>query len=119
MALSEKEWLERRKNLCNRCAKATYCRAGKSHGFNTEACRFWEIGAPIGDDFGAIREDFRDAAEFEARVAERLAERAFRLSDERDISGAVLYPARLDILPRLKSGEDVKMKGSAAWHGTS
>lgn len=65
----EKEWLERRKNLCGRCVKRSFCRTGKTHGYNTEACRFWEIKTPN----GYINNDFRDAAEFEARVAEKLA----------------------------------------------
>lgn len=76
MALSEKEkeWLERRKNLCNRCVIASWCRIGEKHGYNTEQCRFWKLKIPGKDTFfGSFEEDFKDAAEFEARVAERLA----------------------------------------------
>ena len=75
MALSEKEkdWLEWRKNLCNRCAKAAWCRTGEKHGYNTERCRFWEIKVPNQGFIGRFDEDFQDAAEFEARVAEKLA----------------------------------------------
>lgn len=75
MALSEKEkeWLERRKNLCNRCVIASWCRIGEKHGYNTEQCRFWKLKIPGKDTFfGSFEEDFKDAAEFEARVAEQL-----------------------------------------------
>lgn len=75
MALSEqeREWLERRKILCNRCVKAAWCRTGEKHGYNTERCRFWELKAPNQRSTGNLDEDFQDAAEFEARVAEKLA----------------------------------------------
>lgn len=75
MALSEqeREWLERRKNLCNRCVKAAWRRTGEKHGYNTERCRFWELKAPNQRSTGNLDEDFQDAAEFEARVAEKLA----------------------------------------------
>lgn len=70
----EKEWLERQKNLCNRCVKAAWCRTGEKHGYNTERCRFWELKVPNQSILlGSLEEDFRDAAEFEARVAEKLA----------------------------------------------
>jgi hypothetical protein len=71
----EKEWLERRKNLCNRCAKAAWCRIRDKHGYNTERCRFWEIKVPNQGFLGRFDEDFKDAAEFEARVAETLLRR--------------------------------------------
>ena len=75
MALSEKEkeWLERRENLCNRCVKAAWCHTGEKHGYNTERCRFWELKVPNHGFLGGLDEDFKDAAEFEARVAEKLA----------------------------------------------
>lgn len=65
MALTEqeKEWLETRKNLCGRCRKRKYCRTGNRHGFNTEICRHWELAA---------RDDYKDAARFEALVAREL-----------------------------------------------
>lgn len=66
---AEIEWLERRKNLCLRCYRSTFCRAGKRHSLNADTCRFWEINV----SFGALKENFRDAAEFEARVAEKLS----------------------------------------------
>ena len=120
MALSEaeREWLERREEYLRfYCRHCQFFKPYNTPHVNPGWCQGDCWCCPVaGKD---IQYSFQDAAEFEARVAERLAERAFRLSDERDISGAVLYPARLDILPRLKSGEDVKMKGSAAWHGTS
>lgn len=75
MALNaqEKKWLERRKNICNRCVKAAWCRIGEKHGYNTERCRFWELKVPNQSILlGVLSEDFQDAAEFEARVAEQL-----------------------------------------------
>lgn len=77
---AEKEWLERRKNLCVRCVKRSHCRTGKTHGYNTESCRFWEIKTPN----GYINDYFRDAAEFEARVQRWLMyqyEKAFQCKD--------------------------------------
>lgn len=73
MALSEqeREWLERRKNLCNRCARRGFCEIGKKHGFNIAACRFWEAMNPKGELL--VRAYFRESAEFEAGVAEKLA----------------------------------------------
>lgn len=76
MALSEaeKDWLEERKNICNRCVKSSWCRTGEKHGYNTESCRFWELKVPNKSILlGSLTEDFRDAAEFEARVAVLLA----------------------------------------------
>lgn len=74
LTADEKRWLQRRKNLCNRCVKAAWCRTGEKHGYNTERCRFWELKVPNKSILlGSLTEDFRDAAEFEARVAERLA----------------------------------------------
>ena len=74
MMLNEKtlEWLKRRKNLCTRCYKKDWCKTGAKHNFNTTKCRFWEFTAP-GRITGMVFEDYRDAAEFEARVAEKLA----------------------------------------------
>ena len=91
----EKEWLERRKNICNRCVKSPWCRVGERHEYNIENCRFWEIKVPNKNILlGSLEEDFRDAAEFEARVAEKLAERAFRLCDEMDVTEAVVTDER-------------------------
>lgn len=60
----EKEWLERRKNLCVRCIhKARGCTLGKTEG--KKKCNFF--------DMYPDESDYRDAAEFEARVAALLA----------------------------------------------
>lgn len=67
----EREWLERRKNLCSRCARYGSCKIGNKHGFNTETCRFWEVMNPKGEIL--VRNYFSDNAEFEARVAVLLA----------------------------------------------
>ena len=64
----EREWLERRKNLCERCfygedGRPNFCgrwRDGKCIDFDPESCLSENV-------------DYKDAAEFEARVAERLA----------------------------------------------
>lgn len=56
----EKAWLERRKNLCSKCIhKALGCILGKSEG--KRECIFFDA------DLGEL--DYKDAAEFEARVA--------------------------------------------------
>ena len=98
MALSEqeREWLERRKNLCNRCVKAAWCRTGEKHGYNTERCRFWELKAPNQRSTGNLDEDFQDAAEFEARVAEKLVRNiCYNCSDEPEsCPSAFEYPRR-------------------------
>lgn len=62
MSLTEQEkaWLERRKNLCSKCIhKALGCILGKSEG--KRECIFFDA------DLGEL--DYKDAAEFEARVA--------------------------------------------------
>ena len=72
----ELEWLERRKNRCNRCARRGYCHFGNKHGFNTETCRFWEVINPKGEIL--VRNYFRESAEFEALVAVELAQNEHR-----------------------------------------
>lgn len=71
---AEKEWLERRKNLCLRCDLnecPRFVRGGESH-----MCRWF---SPHRIEF----ENYRDAAEFEARVAEKLArDICFRCHDK-------------------------------------
>lgn len=66
------EWLERRKNICTHCCKRKDCRIGKRHNYSTTKCPYWGLLAP-GSTYGYVFEDYRDAAEFEARVAEYLA----------------------------------------------
>lgn len=60
----ERKWLEERNNLCKRCTRhspaVVYCSCG--HNFNTNAY--------------SLTPDYRDAAEFAARVAAKLAEHA-------------------------------------------
>ncbi|WP_297217469.1 hypothetical protein [uncultured Desulfovibrio sp.] len=68
---AEKTWLERRKNLCSRCARYGSCKIGNKHGFNTETCRFWEAVNPKGEIL--VRNYFYECAKFEARVSEKLA----------------------------------------------
>lgn len=60
---NEKQWLEKRQNLCTRCSRAEYCRVGKKHNFNTHECRYWESAYLHYHDF------YQDAASFEAQVA--------------------------------------------------
>jgi len=71
MALSEneKEWLERRKNICARCFH--------SHRGRPYFCGNWRYGKCIDFDPRSCTDeivDFEDAAEFEARVAQRLVQ---------------------------------------------
>lgn len=64
----EKEWLERRKNICHR--------GSSSYRGRPYFCGRWRYGKCIDfDPKSCISEnvDFEDAAEFEARVAEKLA----------------------------------------------
>lgn len=56
----EKEWLQRRNNLCERCSSRKYCRVGKRHGYNTTSCRFHKR---------FFEEGYYDAAKFAERVA--------------------------------------------------
>lgn len=72
MALSEKEkdWLERRKNLCNRCGFQKRC-SWKSENIPCEKWGLFQIKA-WGTKSGDVEHKFQDAAEFEARVAEQL-----------------------------------------------
>lgn len=63
----ERKWLEERNNLCKRCTRhspaVVYCSCG--HNFNTNAY--------------SLVPDYRDAAEFEARVSRCIAENASEL----------------------------------------
>lgn len=63
----ERKWLEERNNLCKRCTRhspaVVYCSCG--HNFNTNAY--------------SLTPDYRDAAEFEARVSRCIAENASEL----------------------------------------
>lgn len=74
MALSEaeKDWLERRKILCTHCdlISREICKGEK----NKTSCQLWEdyhCNNPV-MGYKAFQ-DMQDAAEFEARVAEKLA----------------------------------------------
>lgn len=83
MSLTEQEkaWLERRKNLCSKCIhKALGCILGKSEG--KRECIFFD--ADLGES------DYKDAAEFEARVA-------LWLIDKCDRAHCSLYQARLAV----------------------
>lgn len=73
MALSEKEkeWLERRKNLCNRCGFQKRC-SWKSENIPCEKWGLFQIKA-WGTKSGDVEHKFQDAAEFEASVAANLA----------------------------------------------
>lgn len=73
MALSEKEkdWLERRKVLCTHCDLIA---RDLCQGHNKTSCSHWDrfhCNNPV-KRYKAFQ-DMQDAAEFEARVAERLA----------------------------------------------
>lgn len=73
MALSEKEkdWLERRKVLCTHCDLIA---RDLCQGHNKTSCSHWDrfhCNNPV-KRYKAFQ-DMQDAAEFEARVAEKLA----------------------------------------------
>lgn len=67
----EKEWLEQRKNPCNRCGFQKRC-SWKSENIPCEKWGLFQIKA-WGTKSGDVEHNFRDTAEFEARVAEKLA----------------------------------------------
>lgn len=63
---AEIEWLRRRESLCERCGKKQTCGFPKAGNIVKCSCCWFEEKASGNDDY-------RDAAEFEARVAEKLA----------------------------------------------
>ena len=69
----EKMWLEFRKNVCFRCKK----RRQTCSPVIREICQ--KAGYPIHDLAMVIPQDYRDAAEFEARVSRYIAENASEL----------------------------------------
>ena len=69
----EKRWLEFRKNVCFRCKKRRQTCSLQLR----EDCR--KAGYPIRDLAMVIPPDYRDAAEFEARVSRCIAENASEL----------------------------------------
>ena len=68
---AEKKWLERRKNLCNRCGFQKNC-SWRSQNIPCEKWGLFQVKA-WGTKSGDVKHNFRDAAEFEARVAAKLA----------------------------------------------
>lgn len=69
----ERKWLELRKNVCFRCKK----RRQTCSLSLREDCR--KAGYPIRDLAMMCQPDYRDAAEFEARVSRCIAENASEL----------------------------------------
>ena len=69
----EKRWLEFRKNVCFRCKK----RRQTCSPVLRKICQ--KAGYPIRDLAMVIPPDYRDAAEFEARVSRCIAENASEL----------------------------------------
>lgn len=96
MALSEqeREWLERRKIPCNRCGFQKRC-SWKSENIPCEKWGLFQIKAR-GTKSGDVEHNFRDAAEFEARVAEKLARNiCYNCSDAPEgCPSAFEYPRR-------------------------
>lgn len=73
----EKEWLERRKNLCGRCEWNIYGNPCVKYG------RAGEMGTCKGFEPREVGSDYyRDAAEFEARVSVIAAKKAAALMQE-------------------------------------
>lgn len=81
----ERKWLEFRKDVCFRCKK----RRQTCSPVLREICQ--KAGYPIRDLAMVIPPDYRDAAEFEARVAEKLAEHAGSYNRRNGI-GSLLRP---------------------------
>lgn len=96
----EREWLERRKNLCNRCGFQKRC-SWKSENIPCEKWGLFQIKA-WGTKSGDVEHNFRDAAEFEARVQKWLMyqyEKAYQCKEVSDVflpdRGTMLMYARL------------------------
>ena len=71
---NERDWLEYRKILCNRCASRNYCKIGKKSGYTKTACGRWNVGVVRKDGtLGRIVHYLHDALVFEALVAKELA----------------------------------------------
>lgn len=74
----ERKWLEERNNLCKRCTRhspaVVYCSCG--HNFNTNAY--------------SLTPDYRDAAEFEARVQRALMYQYEKAYHCKDVSGGFM-----------------------------
>lgn len=98
----EKEWLERRKVLCTHCDLIA---RGFCQGHNKTSCSHWDrfhCNNPV-KRYKAFQ-DMQDAAEFEARVAEKLARNiCYNCPDEPDGCHAAFEAPR-------RTGESCRMK---------
>lgn len=103
---AEKEWLERRKNLCARCEWnlygnpcVRYGRAGK-----TGKCKGF-------DSRGIGFNDYRDAAELEARVQKWLMYQYENVFQCKDVSGGFM-PSRETMLMFARLAAEEEMESS-------
>lgn len=81
----EREWLTVRKKVCARCGKVP----SRCSQDQRNVC--YRTGFPLWDKTTVMFESYRDAAEFEARVAEKLAEHAGSYNRRNGI-GSLLRP---------------------------
>lgn len=76
LSAQEREWLERRKNPCNRCGFFNRC-SWKFQGVKCEEGGLFEVKA-WGMKNYEVKNNYRDAAKFEALVAVKLAQNEHR-----------------------------------------
>ena len=103
---AEIEWLERRKKLCARCARYSFCKIGNKHVFKTERCRFWEALNPKGEPL--VRNYFRESAEFEASVQKWLIYQYEKVFQCKDVSGGFM-PSRETMLMFARLAAEAEM----------
>ena len=102
----EKRWLERRKNLCTRCEWNLYdnpcIRYGRAG--ETGKCKGFE-SREVGSD------DYRDAAEFEARVQKWLMYQCEKVFHCKEVSGGFM-PSRETMLMFARLAVEEEMESS-------
>lgn len=105
----EQEWLERREILCTRCG-IKECVMPKNGNRVRGNCDWFEIRSD-GSNTGRLYEDYRDAAEFDARVQKWLMyqyEKAFQC---KEVSGGFM-PSRETMLMFARLAVEEEMESS-------
>lgn len=106
----EREWLERRKNLCNRCGFQKRC-SWKSENIPCEKWGLFQIKA-WGTKSGDVEHNFRDAAEFEARVQKWLMYQYEKAYQCKEVSDGFL-PDRGTMLMFARLAAEAEMDGGS------
>lgn len=103
---NEKNWLEERQNICLRCCDRKYCRTGKRHGYNTTDCRYWKITVFESYSLRYPDGNYKDAAEFEAAVAAKLATERMAINWGDDLSCCPPEMAERECLKKASQNPD-------------